>query len=473
MSTGAKDIHRLRDWDDEDYSEGFSEYLSEQDDSVGDVYDTLICRTCNKVQVRTVWHAGFDRFIQVVLPFDKYRCKSCRATRWHFNHFRGFTASTFVLYAVSLALVLFFGTTTLGILLDRQNLAGSGLQASTINGFGNGSGSGSVIGSIKASDTVTANNRQEVETNRASTSSGLTLQDSGSGNSTVTPVAGDSAGSSVSRFDEIVDNPLSNTLFEPVEESQQSVGDQEAVAGVVLLPAAFRITFVPDATIPAETADQNLDSSQDLPPVQNVTGDQEELTASTANIQATPMDNELANVAEIANVIEGVAVDQPAQTIGVAAAIVDLADTELQAADATPMETANSITEENTSVVAGLESTISVEDNPGDGNTWLFGRPETDYTAQLGSFNSLAAAEVFVAENELAASKAHILETVSNDKTWFYVLYDSFALQGDAEVAVRRLGLTEPWIRKISVLQDKRCASWETTNESAFSINCR
>lgn len=29
MSTGAKDIHRLRDWDDDDYSEGFSEYLSE------------------------------------------------------------------------------------------------------------------------------------------------------------------------------------------------------------------------------------------------------------------------------------------------------------------------------------------------------------------------------------------------------------------------------------------------------------
>ena len=37
MSTGAKDIHRLRDWDDDDYSEGFSEYLSEQGDSVGDV----------------------------------------------------------------------------------------------------------------------------------------------------------------------------------------------------------------------------------------------------------------------------------------------------------------------------------------------------------------------------------------------------------------------------------------------------
>ena len=39
-----------------------------------------------------------------------------------------------------------------------------------------------------------------------------------------------------------------------------------------------------------------------------------------------------------------------------------------------------------------------------------------------------------MAENELVVSKTHILETVSNDKTWFYVLYDSFALQGDAEV---------------------------------------
>ena len=47
--------------------------------------------------------------------------------------------------AVSMALVLFFGTTTLGILLDRQNLADSGLQASTIDG----SGSGSRFGSCK------------------------------------------------------------------------------------------------------------------------------------------------------------------------------------------------------------------------------------------------------------------------------------------------------------------------------------
>lgn len=456
MSTGAKDIHRLRDWDDDDYSEGFSEYLSEQGDSVGDVYDTLICRTCNEGQVRRVWHAGFDRFIQVVLPFDKYRCKSCGATRWHFNHFRGFTASTFVLYAVSMALVLFFGTTTLGILLDRQNLADSGLQASTIDG--SGSGSSLVVASVKGGDSVTVSNRHD--NNGSSTSAGLTLQDSGSGNSTLTPVSADTVASPTSRFDEIVDNPLSNTLFEPIEEIEPAAVDDEAGAGVVLLPAAFRITFVPDEAALLETADSGLDASQDLSSVQKkVAGAPEELELSIIDAPENSIELELDDAQEVT-------VDQATNALDVVTAEIDMENT-------VPIPITNSSSEVPTTVEANLTPTILADENSTNGNTWLFAMPETNYTAQLGSFNSLSAAEGFVAENELVVSKTHILETVSNDKTWFYVLYDSFALQGDAEVAVHRLGITEPWIRKISVLQDKRCDSWETTNESAFNANCR
>lgn len=63
MHIGNKGIHRQRDWGDDDYLEGLSEYLSEPGDAVVDVYDTLICHTCHEGQLCKVWLAGLDRLI--------------------------------------------------------------------------------------------------------------------------------------------------------------------------------------------------------------------------------------------------------------------------------------------------------------------------------------------------------------------------------------------------------------------------
>ena len=52
---------------------------------------------------------------------------------------------------------------------------------------------GLVVASVKGGDSVTVSNRHD--NNGSSTSAGLTLQDSGSGNSTLTPVSADTVAS--------------------------------------------------------------------------------------------------------------------------------------------------------------------------------------------------------------------------------------------------------------------------------------
>jgi hypothetical protein len=451
MRIGNKDVHRQRAWGDDDYLEGLSECLSEPGDAVGEVCDTLICHICHEGQVCTVRHAGLDRLIQVVLLFDKYRCTSCGTTRWHFNHFRGFTASTFVLYAVSWALILFFGTTTLGILLDRQSDTRSAPQFSTADD------AEPTVSGVQYGNTVAVSNSEVVQGTAGlviarAAAGGTTAEELISGINNLTTVFADPTDTSASRFDEIVDNPLSNTLFEPMDEVREAEDNGQREAGVILLPAAFRITFVPDRATPVELADQGSD--QDMGMNLALLSDHIELDVGAEVIQETPVDIALGDIQIIA-VANNAVLDQYINTAA-------------SSSDVGVVESASSAMGSNISANKGLELIIS-----GDGNAWLFGQPTASFTAQLGSFNSLVTANNFVSRNDLAISKAHVLETVSNDKTWFYVLYDSFELQGDAEVAVHGLGLSEPWIRKFGGLQAKRCATWQNNDENAFNTHCR
>jgi hypothetical protein len=461
MRIGNKGNHRRRAWDD-DYLEGLSKYLSEPADAVGDVDDTLICHTCHERQVCTVLHTGLDRLIQVALLFDKYRCTSCGTTRWHFNYFRGFTASTFVLYAVSLALILFFGTITLGILLDRQSDTRSAPQFSTADDT-----EPTAIG-VQYGNTFVVSNSEVVQGTAGLiiarvAAGGATAEESISGINNLTTVSADPSETSVSRFDAIVDNPLSNKLFEPMDKVREAADNGETEAGVILLPAAFRITFVSDRATPVELADQGSDQDLGMNSAllsdQNLIADHIELDIGTEVIQKTPVDIAIGDIQTIA-ITNNAVLDQP---INIAA----------PSSDAGVVESASSAMGSDISGNKGLELAISGDERVIDGNAWLFGQPTAGFTAQLGSFNSLVAANKFISRNDLAISKAHILETVSNDKTWFYVLYDSFELQGDAEVAVHGLGLSEPWIRKFGGLQAKRCATWQTNDENAFNTHCR
>ncbi|MDG2087743.1 MAG: hypothetical protein P8J68_03285 [Arenicellaceae bacterium] len=457
MRIGNKGVHRQRAWGDDDYLEGLSECLSEPGNAVGDVYDTLICHTCQEGQVCKVWHAGLERLIQVVLLFDKYRCTSCGITRWNFNHFRGFTASTFVLYAVSWTLILFFGITTLGILLDRQSDTRSAPQFSTADD------AEPTASGVQYGNTVAVSNSEVVQGTAGlviarAAAGGTTAEELIPGINNLTTVFADPTDKSASRFDQIVDNPLSNTLFEPMDEAREAVDNGQREAGVILLPAAFRITFVPDRATPVELADQGSDHDLGINSAllsdQNLIADHIELDVGAEVIQETPVDIAIGDIQIIA-VANNAVLDQYINTAA-------------SSSDAGVVESAPSAMGSDISANKGLELAIS-----GDGNTWLFGQPTAGFTAQLGSFNSLVAANNFVSGNDLAISKAHVLETVSNDKTWFYVLYDSFELQGDAEVAVHGLGLSEPWIRKFGGLQAKRCATWQNNDENAFNTHCR
>ena len=81
-----------------------------------------------------------------------------------------------------------------------------------------------------------------------------------------------------------------------------------------------------------------------------------------------------------------VTVDQATNALDVVTAEIDMENT-------VPIPITNSSSEVPTTVEANLTPTILADENSTNGNTWLFAMPETNYTAQLGSFNSLSAAE--------------------------------------------------------------------------------
>lgn len=94
---------------------------------------------------------------------------------------------------------------------------------------------------------------------------------------------------------------------------------------------------------------------------------------------------------------------------------------------------------------------------PESGNDrWLQAQPNDNYVLQLYASYQRVSAEQFVHEHDLAA-KTRILSAVRDNKTWYIVIYGSYADHGRAHnaiselpAAVRRLS---PWVRKVSDLK--------------------
>ena len=424
----AKNEPRKATWNEDE----FSELMSDQEDELLDIYESSVCQVCDEGEMRPIWHTGFDRFIQLLLPLDKVRCRSCRSCRWQFNYFKGFSASTFVLYAATLAVVLFFGSTVMGIWLDRQ------------------------AGGAKFQTAQAAPEKESVQEVQQRIQEAADTPDG------------------PPRFKEITQTPLSKTLFEPVETAATSPGPGSVVA---LLPPMLKLRYVPadellvaleqagDTEVVAAEPSSEKDFAPEVEPNSDVPVLQsEDLLAEIADDPLEGLGGAVTADAAVAvkesNTVDTeqtethiAAVDTGTSTSGLVASVEEAAVPDLASASE-PVE--------KVPVAAGST-----------GDVWLFGMSDSAYTAQLGSFGSQEEAEGFLARNQLAGNtRAHVLRTVSNDKVWFYVLYGSFPGQADAEEAASSMAFSNPWIRKISSLRAKRCTAWKTLDTELHDTYC-
>ncbi len=92
----------------------------------------------------------------------------------------------------------------------------------------------------------------------------------------------------------------------------------------------------------------------------------------------------------------------------------------------------------------------------GAGAPWLKQQPQGNYVVQLYATYQRSSAEQFIAQHKLGA-RANVIATVRDGKTWYVVVYGSYADRTRARNAigglpdgVRRLS---PWVRKIADLR--------------------
>ena len=124
---------------------------------------------------------------------------------------------------------------------------------------------------------------------------------------------------------------------------------------------------------------------------------------------------------------------------------------------------------------------INIKDNaslldlglPLDDNNWLFSQPETNYTLQLASFSETEPMVRYVSSLPFKQSdQFHLFHTKSSNGTeWVYATYGSFADRDLAKAETERLGQSRAWIRKLGILQEKRCLGWKKQVPAPKELN--
>ena len=110
---------------------------------------------------------------------------------------------------------------------------------------------------------------------------------------------------------------------------------------------------------------------------------------------------------------------------------------------------------------------------PLDDNNWLFSQPETNYTLQLASFSETEPMMRYISSLPFKQSNQfHLFHTKSNNDTeWVYATYGSFPDRDLAKAETERLGQSRAWIRKLGILQEKRCLGWKKQVPAPKELN--
>lgn len=89
-------------------------------------------------------------------------------------------------------------------------------------------------------------------------------------------------------------------------------------------------------------------------------------------------------------------------------------------------------------------------------SNWLDQQSKSHYVLQLYASYQRASAQQFIAANDLG-SKARVLTTVRDNKTWYVVVYGPYGERSRAKAAIPGLPLAvqklKPWVRPVSDLQ--------------------
>jgi DamX protein len=95
-------------------------------------------------------------------------------------------------------------------------------------------------------------------------------------------------------------------------------------------------------------------------------------------------------------------------------------------------------------------------EKPAAANPWLQRQPAGNYVVQLYATYQRSSASQFIAENGLG-SKANIVATLRDNKTWYVVVYGSYADRARARAAINALPdpvqRLNPWVRKVADLK--------------------
>ncbi|NND82372.1 MAG: hypothetical protein HKN50_08085 [Gammaproteobacteria bacterium] len=99
---------------------------------------------------------------------------------------------------------------------------------------------------------------------------------------------------------------------------------------------------------------------------------------------------------------------------------------------------------------------------PINDNEWLYSQPSDSFTLQLASFDDPSKIKEFVSRARFADNpELHQFTSRSNDITWTYFLYGSYADRASAESAKLRIGQRRAWVRSFELLQQNRCVAWK------------
>ena len=108
-----------------------------------------------------------------------------------------------------------------------------------------------------------------------------------------------------------------------------------------------------------------------------------------------------------------------------------------------------------------------------DDNEWLFAQNQDHYTLQLASFSDFGSVNRFL--NTLPFKDSNQLRLYNsrsnNDVQWTYITYGAYTDKERARNESERLGQGRAWIRRLGILQDKRCLAWKKQVPAPSELN--
>lgn len=108
-----------------------------------------------------------------------------------------------------------------------------------------------------------------------------------------------------------------------------------------------------------------------------------------------------------------------------------------------------------------------------DDNQWLFSQNQDHYTLQLASFNDITSVNQFL--NSLSfkdSDNLRLYNSISGDEVrWTYITYGTYLNKDRAKKESQRLGQRRAWIRRLGILQEKRCLAWKKQVPAPSELN--